>query len=84
MLHGFPVRCTTTACISAPLLFSPLLKSFQKTLMALEDLNARNRAVAASKIEQATQLEEQADELLTEATKAQAIANNIKELLGEK
>lgn len=61
-----------------------ILKSFQKTLMALEDLNARNRAVAASKIEQATLLEEQADELLTEATKAQSIANNIKELLGEK
>jgi hypothetical protein len=61
-----------------------ILKSFQKTLMALEDLNARNRAVAASKIEQATQLEEQADALLTEATKAQVIANNIKELLGEK
>lgn len=50
--------------------------------MALEDLNARNRAVAASKIEQATLLEEQADELLTEAAKAQTIANNIKELLG--
>jgi hypothetical protein len=65
-------------------LFSPLLKSFQKTLMALEDLTNRNRAVAASKIEQATLLEEQADELLTEATKAQSIANNIKELLGEK
>jgi len=60
-----------------------ILKSFQKTLLALEDLNVRNRAVAASKIEQATLLEEQADELLTEATKAQSIANNIKELMGQ-
>lgn len=63
-------------------MFSPLLKSFQKTLMALEDLSARNTTVAVQKREQAMDLEEEATDLMTEARKAEDIAKNLRELLG--
>lgn len=60
-----------------------ILKSFQKTLAALEDLTDRNTVVASQKREQAMALEEQATDLQAEAEKAQAIAKNIRELLGQ-
>lgn len=60
-----------------------ILKSFQKTLTALEDLTTRNTVVASQKREQAMTLEEQAADLQAEAEKAQAIAKNIRELLGQ-
>lgn len=60
-----------------------ILKSFQKTLVALEDLTTRNNTVATQKREQAMTLEEQAADLQAEAEKAQAIAKNIRELLGQ-
>lgn len=59
-----------------------ILKSFQKTLMALEDLSARNTTVAVQKREQAMDLEEEATDLMTEARKAEDIAKNLRELLG--
>lgn len=60
-----------------------ILKSFQKTLLALEDLSTRNTTVAVQKREQAMALDDEADDLLAEADKAKAIAQNLKELLGQ-
>ena len=60
-----------------------ILKSFQKTLMALEDLTNRNQTVALQKREQAIALDYEAYDLMAEAEKAKAIAQNLKELLGQ-
>lgn len=82
-LNGFSVRSKTTPLpVRSPVVFS-CLKSFQKTLTALEELIERNTAVAAQKREQALALDEQVDDLSDEARKAQEIAKNIKALLGE-
>ena len=51
--------------------------------MALEDLSTRNTTVAVQKREQAMALDDEADDLLAEADKAKAIAQNLKELLGQ-
>lgn len=51
--------------------------------MALEDLTNRNQTVAIQKREQAMALDDEADDLMAEAEKAKAIAQNLKELLGE-
>lgn len=82
-LNGFSVRSKTIHLpVHSPVVFSSL-KSFQKTLTALEGLIDRNTVVAAQKCEQALALDEQAEDLSEEARKAQEIAKNIKALLGE-
>ncbi|MDX1329859.1 MAG: hypothetical protein R3317_04415 [Burkholderiaceae bacterium] len=81
-LNGFSIRSKTIPLpVHSPVVFS-YLKSFNKTLAALEDLTARNKAVAAQKTEQAIALEEQAEDLLAEAQSAEAVAKNIREMLG--
>ena len=82
-LNGFSIRSKTIPLpVRSPVVFS-CLKSFNKTLASLEELTARNKAVAAAKTEQAIALEEQAEDLLAEAQSAEAVAKNIREMLGQ-
>jgi hypothetical protein len=61
--------------------FNSILKGFQKTVMALEDLAKLNHDRADHKTEQAEALDEQAKALRDEAKAAEQAASNIRGLL---
>jgi hypothetical protein len=61
---------------------SKILKSFNKTLTALDNLVAQNRAAAKVLEERAADMVLQADNLMDEAQEALAVADRIRELVG--
>lgn len=61
---------------------SSILSTFNKTLKELEGLSSHNRTISDVKALEAKKLHEESVALLEEASKADAVAENIRKIIG--